>query len=159
VDISTPHIPVVPTLNEPQEVFQPFAASCALVPQSGIFTCMQADPDDDLINLITLDVMKCLDYEDFFEKLDDLLCPKDRSRIREMCGGGFKLSESILQAAGFDTSELTDILSVLRSKGGCCDCEILYNVVESSRLKAEYWRDRIHRSSAADSPRSERANE
>jgi hypothetical protein len=119
---------------------------------------MQADPDDDLINLITPDVMKCLDYEDFFGKLDDLLCPKNGSRTR-VCGGGFKLSESILQAAGFDTSELADILSVLRSKGGCCDCEILYNVGESSRLKAEYWRDRVHQRSTPNSPRSERANE
>jgi len=41
---------------------------------------VQADPDDDLIELITPDVMKCLDYEDFVEKLDDLLCPKNRSR-------------------------------------------------------------------------------
>ena len=27
-------------------------------------------------------------------------------------------------------------------KGGFCDCEILYNVVEESRLKAEYWQAR-----------------
>src|SRR5262249_8615423 len=112
---------------------------------------MEADPDDDLITLITPDVMKCLDYEDFFCKLDDLICPKDRLRIREECRGDYKLSGSILHAAGFDSSELSDILSVLRSKGGCCDCEILYNVVESSRLKAEYWRDRTHRTSATSS--------
>lgn len=74
---------------------------------------MQPD-DDELINLITPDVMKCLDYEDFFGKLDDLLCPKDRSRLREECGGDYKLSESVLQAAGFDSSEMSDILSVLR---------------------------------------------
>ena len=120
---------------------------------------MEADPDDDLIKLITPDVMKCLDYEDFFEKLDDLLCPKDRSRIREECRSDYTLTESILQAAGFDPSELSDILSVLRSKGGCCDCEILYNVVESSRLKAEYWRNRIHRRSATNNPSSEPLNE
>lgn len=24
-------------------------------------------------------------------------------------------------------------------QGGFCDCEILYNVVENGRLKAEYW--------------------
>ena len=114
---------------------------------------MEADPDDDLINLITPDVMKCLDYEDFFGKLDDLLCPADCSR--KECRGDYQLSESILQAAGFDSSELSDILSVLRLKGGCCDCEILYNATESSRLKAEYWRDRIHRRSATNNPRPE----
>jgi Protein of unknown function (DUF2695) len=104
---------------------------------------MEFDPNDELIGLITPDVMKCLDYEDFFGKLDDLLCPKD-ARIREQCAGGYRLSESILQAAGFDSLELSDILSVLRSKGGTCDCEILYNMIESSRLKAEYWRARVH---------------
>lgn len=28
---------------------------------------------------------------------------------------------------------------VFMSMGGYCDCEILFNVAESSRLKAEYW--------------------
>ena len=31
---------------------------------------------------------------------------------------------------------------VLMARGGYCDCEILYNAVEESRLKAEYWRAR-----------------
>jgi Protein of unknown function (DUF2695) len=47
-----------------------------------------------------------------------------------------KLSESVLRTAGFDSEEMADIFDVLRSKGGCCDCEILYNVAESSRLKS-----------------------
>jgi hypothetical protein len=47
--------------------------------------------------------------------------------------------ESILVAAGFDRAELEDIFAVLQSKGGCCDCEVLYNVAETSRLKANYW--------------------
>lgn len=128
------------------------------VPHSGILMCMEVDPDDELITLITPDVMKCLDYENFFGKLDDLLCPKDRTGTSEECRGDHRLSESILYAAGFDSSESSDILSVLRSKGGSCDCEILYNVVKSSRLKAEYWKHRQHRSPATSNPRSERLN-
>lgn len=61
---------------------------------------------------------------------------------REGCGGDYKVSEAILRAAGFDSTELTDIFNVLKSRGGCCDCEALYNVAETSRLKTEYWRDR-----------------
>jgi hypothetical protein len=38
-----------------------------------------------------------------------------------------------------DDEDLEDILAVLHSLGGCCDCEILYNVAEESRLKSEYW--------------------
>lgn len=107
-----------------------------------MFVCMEAGPDQDLVTSITPDVMKCLDREGFFEKLDDKLCPKEGSNPRECCRGDHKLSESILRTAGFESSALTDIFNVLRSQGGYCDCEILYNVAESSRLKAEYWRSR-----------------
>jgi len=33
--------------------------------------------------------------------------------------------------AGYDTAALEDIFDVLGAQGGCCDCEILYNVAES----------------------------
>ena len=105
---------------------------------------MDADLDDDFVASITPDVMKCLDRSLFFEKLDDVLCPKDCSEVRQGCGSDYKLSESILLASGFDASDLVDIFDVLRGQGGFCDCEILYNVAESSRLKAEYWRDQAH---------------
>jgi hypothetical protein len=72
-------------------IFQQFAAVVLLFRRVVFSPACKLNPDDDLINLITPDVMKCLDYEEFFGQLDDLLCPKDRSRIREMCGGGFKL--------------------------------------------------------------------
>jgi len=35
--------------------------------------------------------------------------------------------------------DVRDVLDVLRSQGACCDCEVLYNVAENSRLKARYW--------------------
>jgi len=106
---------------------------------------MEADADDELIASITPDVMKCLIRSGFFEKLDDLLCPTDDSRQREGCHGDYKLSESILSASEFEHTDLDDIFGVLRSQGGCCDCEILYNVAESSRLKTQYWRSRAER--------------
>ena len=30
-------------------------------------------------------------------------------------------------------------VAVLKSKGGCCDCEVLYNVAEDSRLRVGIW--------------------
>ena len=84
--------------------------------------------------------MACLRLAQFFEQLDDLLCPKQESRPREVCQGNYNLSKRVLDAAGFDSTDVEDIFGVLRSQGACCDCEALYNVVESSRLKAEYWR-------------------
>lgn len=41
-----------------------------------------------------------------------------------------------------DSEEIEDILAVMRFHGGSCDCEILYNVAEESRLKAKYWKSR-----------------
>lgn len=107
-----------------------------------MFTDMDADSDHDHISSITPDVMICLERAGFFRKLDDVLCPADGSPAGESCGGDYTLSKSILQAAGFDPSDLKDIFSVLGSRGGCCDCEILCNVAGSSRLKAKYWRSR-----------------
>lgn len=102
------------------------------------FTAM----DDDLIAGITADVMTCLNRAQFFEKLDALFCPKESSIPRKSCAGDYKISEAILRNVGFDAGDLEDIFNVLRSQGGFCDCEILYNVAESSRLRSEYWRNR-----------------
>jgi len=99
-------------------------------------------PDDDLISSITPDVMKCLERCGYFEKLDGLLSPEENSISSPGCDGAYKLSESILRAAGFERVELSEIFAVLQSKGGCCDCEVLYNVVKTSRLKTNYWRTR-----------------
>lgn len=113
-----------------------------------MFTRMGGDTDSGLISSITPDIMTCLRRSLFFERLDDCLCPKEESRGREVCAGKFRISEQVLQASAVDAGDLQDIFNVLKAQGGCCDCEILYNVVESSRLKAEYWKSRVHASGA-----------
>ncbi len=100
---------------------------------------MDVGPDSDLIASIAPDVMTCLRRSHFFERLDDLLCPKGDSGQRQVCEGNYKISKRILEAAGFDSDDLRDMFAVLRAQGACCDCEVLYNVAESSRLKSEYW--------------------
>ena len=104
---------------------------------------MEPDSDGELISSIAPDVMMCLEQCSYFEKLDELLSPKDESAPTEKCDGSFRLSERILYAVGFDRDALDDIIAVLQSKGGCCDCEVLYNVAETSRLKANYWRSQV----------------
>lgn len=118
----------------------------------GTLTIMRPDPadaphspeneDDELIISITPDVMKCLAACEFFEELDNRLCPVDVSKARELCRGDYAVSISILRARGFDEAAIADIFGVLRAQGGFCDCEVLYNVIETNRLKAEYWRAR-----------------
>jgi hypothetical protein len=66
---------------------------------------MDIGPDSDLIASITPDVMTCFRRSRFFERLDDLLCPKGGSGQSEVCGGDYKISKRILEAAGFDSDD------------------------------------------------------
>jgi Protein of unknown function (DUF2695) len=112
---------------------------------------MESASDDELIRSIAPDVMACLSRSRFFEKLDDLLSPKDDLPLHHTCDGTYKLSESILLSSGFDRADLGDIFRVFASMGGGCDCEVLYNVAEVSRLKAAYWRKRAEQGDAVKS--------
>ena len=98
--------------------------------------------DSELIADISPDVMRCLSGAGIFEALDDLLCPVDTSAPRRRCYGDYRHARTALLARGFRDDELFDVFHVLMARGGYCDCEILYNAVEVSRLKAEYWRAR-----------------
>ena len=99
-------------------------------------------PDSDLIEEITPDVMRVLLGARVFEALDDVLCPRDASQPRPPCHGDYRHARAVLLARRFREDELFDVFHVLMARGGSCDCEILYNAVEESRLKAEYWRAR-----------------
>jgi len=99
-------------------------------------------PDSEVIEDITPDVMRCLFGARVFEALDDALCPTDASAPRQECHGDFRHARAVLLARRFREDELFDVFHVLMARGGYCDCEILYNAVETSRLKAEYWRAR-----------------
>jgi Protein of unknown function (DUF2695) len=98
--------------------------------------------DNDFIASITPDVMRCLAAAKFFEALDDAFSPVDETTAAALCRGHYEESTRILQGLRFDDTEVSEILDVLASRGGCCDCEILYNVADTSRLKAKYWRAR-----------------
>ena len=99
-------------------------------------------PDAELIADITPDVMRCLIGAKFFERLDDVLCPADGSHSRQPCHGDYRHARAALLARGFREDESFDVFHVLMTRGGYCDCEILLNAAEGSRLKAEYWRAR-----------------
>ncbi len=96
-------------------------------------------PDEELIQSITPDVIRCLNGARFFESLDDVLCPQTPDAERVRCWGDFRHSRPILLGRGFTEGEFFDVFHVLMMQGGFCDCEILYNAVEECRLKAEYW--------------------
>jgi len=99
--------------------------------------------DEATISSITPDVMACLSAKSFFESLDDLLSPVANQPDGKQCVGDFGNSKLLLSKLGFADSDFANIFEVLMSQGAFCDCEILYNVAESSRLKADYWRARV----------------
>jgi hypothetical protein len=94
------------------------------------------------VEAIATDVLSVLTRKGFFEALDDVFSPRDGSPTSTACKGDYAISEGILGNLKFDKQDLDDIFEVLKSRGGFCDCEILYNAVETSRLKASYWRAR-----------------
>jgi hypothetical protein len=98
------------------------------------------DSDDQLIEAIAPDVLKALANKGFFEVLDDQMCPEDPTAARVLCQGALAISTTTLITFGFDRLEIADIHAVLATRGGFCDCEVLYNVAEESRLKSEHWK-------------------
>jgi len=112
-----------------------------------------SESEEDFVESITADVMSCLDSQKFFTKLDDLFVPPGNSVNAAHCDHTFTHSTVILQSLGFDQNDITEILQVLQRKGGCCDCEVLYNVAGDGRLKAIYWKSRVEsREGRADTP-------
>ena len=99
-------------------------------------------PDEELTKQISPTVMKCVEASGFFKGLDDVFCPGNPAAPRAKCHRDFRVSKELLTKHGFEEKDLSDVFHVLMAKGGFCDCEILYNVVEESRLKAEYWKAR-----------------
>ena len=98
-------------------------------------------PDQEIITHIREDVMKCLRAKGALEALDDLFCPMPSEGERVRCQGDFRNTKAILSTKGFKEDDFFDVFHVLMAQGGFCDCEILYNVAQDSRLCQQHWRD------------------
>jgi hypothetical protein len=114
--------------------------------------------DADFAESIAEEVTAVLEGHQFFVLLDDLFCPKDPAAAARKCSHSYAGSIEILKALGTDSEEIADTLAVLKAHGGCCDCEILYNVAKESRLKAAYWNARNRESTESCDPVSHSAN-
>lgn len=97
-------------------------------------------PDQELIASIAPDVLGALQQKGFFAALDELLCPASEKSEPQKCSGDFRYAKRALQACGFEQSDSSDVFHVLMEQGAFCDCGILYNVANESRLKTKYWR-------------------
>jgi hypothetical protein len=97
-------------------------------------------PDEELIAAITPDVLRSLQERGFFAALDELFLPSNSNAQPQTCKGDFRQAKQALQTCGFEELDWSDVFHVLMGRGAFCDCEILYNAAEESRLKAQYWR-------------------
>lgn len=104
--------------------------------------CRQDFDGDGLVEHIGTHVLGVLQKLHFFELLGDCYSPQDDSKLPAKCEGSFAIAVGILRSLDMDSDDISDVLAVLRSKGGCCDCEVLYNVAEEGRLKTKYWKSR-----------------
>ena len=98
--------------------------------------------DDKLDAAITSDVMAVLAKVAFFEQLDDLLYPRDPAQQSQTCDGTYALTAQLLTNLGFPSEAKDDVIAVLASQGGGCDCEVLFNVAPESRFRSRYWQNR-----------------
>lgn len=99
-------------------------------------------PDPEVIEAIDEDVMQVLHRSGFFRALDLAFCPTPPSASGAACHGDYRVSRELLPKHGITPDEYFDVFHVLMARGGYCDCEILYNAVEESELKARYWKAR-----------------
>ncbi|MBB5065045.1 DUF2695 domain-containing protein [Granulicella mallensis] len=99
------------------------------------------DDFDSIIRDITPYVMKSLEGKGFFVSLEELIFNKGADNPIG-CKHDFTHATALLIKAGYTAEDREDIFAVMRSRGGFCDCEILYNALEESLPRERYWKTR-----------------
>ena len=83
------------------------------------------DSDAEFVNNIAQDLLGVLEKDRFFARLDELFCPVGTLEQSVRCGHSFDHTIGILRDLGMDSDDVDDVLAVLKSRGACCDCEVL----------------------------------
>jgi hypothetical protein len=99
--------------------------------------------DEEYIAGVEPFIVKALEKIEFFKKLDNQMLPLNPFKKAKKCQGDFTLTKSILIKNNFKENEIFDICHMLMSKGGYCDCEVLYNVADVSKFRKKYWKKRL----------------
>jgi hypothetical protein len=95
---------------------------------------------------IAHDVIRALESKNFFNLLDRIVFPSRELDI-STCDHTHNKTIALLVDLGFSEEERNDIIGVLESRGGYCDCEVLLNAADGDDLpKERYWKERAKRS-------------
>jgi Protein of unknown function (DUF2695) len=97
--------------------------------------------DEALLSDIAPNIMAVLIRDKFFTRLEARVFP-DSPDPRNLCDHSFSNASVLLAEDGHDEDAQEDVFAVMRSRGGFCDCEIIWNVAEGSPVTENYWRTR-----------------
>jgi hypothetical protein len=86
-------------------------------------------------------VLAVLEAQNFFALLDDDFLPAHVTAPLP-CDHTFRRTDRILRQLGMNSEDVEEVTLVMIAGGACCDCEVLYNVAQESRVKAMYWKAR-----------------
>jgi hypothetical protein len=98
------------------------------------------NPDEELVESITLDVMAVLQAACFFEVLDELFLGARDGDGPVSCSGDFRHAKCILRRCGIDEWDWSEVFHVLMGRGAFCDCEILLNTAPESKFRSRHWK-------------------
>jgi Protein of unknown function (DUF2695) len=94
------------------------------------------------IEEIAPNVMRVLEGKKFFETLDPRVFPA-RDWKSSTCNHTFEKTLALISELGFSEDDRDDIMNVLQSRGGFCDCEVLLNAADGEDLpKERYWKEK-----------------
>jgi hypothetical protein len=94
---------------------------------------------DEFIESIAPDVLSSLGKQDFFRRLEERVWP-DGPDGRKVCDSTYANALILTAADGYTPEDQDDILDVMRSRGGFCDCEIILNAAPESAIRERHWK-------------------
>jgi len=101
----------------------------------------ETESRDEFIESIAGDVMGCLTRDRFFERLEKIVWPEGPDG-QKVCDHSFAKTLELTAAHGHPSEDQEEIIGVLQSRGGFCDCEVILNAAPTSQARDRYWRKR-----------------
>jgi len=99
----------------------------------------QEDDFDGTIESIAPFVLGCLEQRSFFSELEKRVWPEGLAGRRD-CEHSFDHTLSILRTYDWPEEDYTEVLLVMQSRGGFCDCEIMLMQLPILKRGARHWK-------------------
>ena len=84
-------------------------------------------------------VLGCLEQRSFFSELEKRVWPEGPDGRRD-CDHSLDRTLSILRTYDWPEEDFSEVLLVMESRGGFCDCEIMLNVASTCAFREKHWK-------------------